>query len=97
MLSAGGTVRRLLGRGSNASGFVAIKALVVSCAIDDEKPTCRYRSGTLPISAFLDRVTFVPGLAATRKLERGSHLYGSGVRKPAQNYLRGKPRKDWAS
>jgi len=39
MLSAGETARRLLERGSNASGFVAIKALVVSCAIDDEKPT----------------------------------------------------------
>jgi hypothetical protein len=38
MLSAGGTARRLLERGRNASGFVAIKALVVSCAIDDEKP-----------------------------------------------------------
>jgi hypothetical protein len=31
------------------------------------------------------------GLAATRKLERGlpPYLYGSGVRKPAQNYSRG--------
>jgi hypothetical protein len=36
MLSAGGTARRLLERGCHASGFVAIRALVVSCAIDDE-------------------------------------------------------------
>jgi hypothetical protein len=48
MLSAGATARRPLERGSNASGFVAIKALVVSCAIDDEKPTCGYLS-TYPI------------------------------------------------
>jgi hypothetical protein len=45
MLSAGGTARRPLERGSNAAGFVAIKALVVSCAIDDDKPTCRYYFG----------------------------------------------------
>jgi hypothetical protein len=55
MLSAGGTARRPLERGSNASGFVAIKALVVSCAIDDEKPTSHYQSGQLPRSPFLAR------------------------------------------
>jgi hypothetical protein len=38
----GRTARRLLERGSNASGFVAIKALLVSCAIDDEEPTSHY-------------------------------------------------------
>jgi hypothetical protein len=42
MLSAGGTARRPLQRGSNAAGFVAIKAFVVSCAIDDDKPTYHY-------------------------------------------------------
>ena len=47
MLSAGGTARRLLECGSNASGFVAIKALVVSCVIDDEKPT--YRDECAPV------------------------------------------------
>jgi hypothetical protein len=54
MLSAGGTARRPLERGSNAAGFVAIKALVVSCAIDDDKPTSRHQSANFLGSPYLD-------------------------------------------
>jgi hypothetical protein len=67
MLSAGGTARRLLERGRNASGFVAIKAPVVSCAIDHEKPTSRYRSGQLPRSPFLDHFRLATELAVVNE------------------------------